>query len=201
MNFSYDDAAIEYLSRKDKRLGEAIARIGHLERTVEPDLFRGLAFHIVGQQISGRALQSVWSRLLAACGGSLSPTRLPELGRDRLRSCGLSGRKADYLLAAAEQVASGAFDIDAVGQMSDADAIAALTQLKGVGTWTAEMLLIFSLQRPDVLSFGDYGIRQGIMRLYGWKTLSPTRFERLRRRLSPYGSVASLYFWAIAGGA
>ena len=101
----------------------------------------------------------------------------------------------------ARKVESGAFRLDALPKMSDEEAIAALTALSGIGVWTAEMILLFSLERPDVLSFGDFAIRRGIRMVYRHRDISREQFERYRRRFSPYGSVASLYLWAVAGGA
>ena len=91
--------------------------------------------------------------------------------------------------------------MEAVEHMPDAEAIAALSALKGIGVWTAEMILLFCLQRPDILSFGDLAILRGMRMVYRHREISRERFEKYRRRLSPYGSVASLYFWAAAGGA
>ena len=114
---------------------------------------------------------------------------------------GTTWRKVDYILDFARKVDSGRFDVEAVRAMTDEDAVAALCSLKGIGTWTAEMILLFCLQRPDVLSYGDLAIQRGIRMLYRHKELPRERFERYRRRYSPYGSTASLYLWAIAGGA
>lgn len=99
------------------------------------------------------------------------------------------------------KVLSGEFDLKAVETMSDEDAIAALSSLKGIGVWTAEMILLFCLQRPDVLSYGDLAIQRGLRMVYHHRDITPQLFERYRRRFSPCGSVASLYLWAVAGGA
>ncbi|MCF0253527.1 MAG: ATP-binding cassette domain-containing protein [Duodenibacillus sp.] len=119
----------------------------------------------------------------------------------RLQSYGLSWRKVEYIRDFARKVAAGEFDLAAVRAMDDAAAVAALSSLKGVGVWTAEMILLFCLRRPDVFSYGDFGIRKGVRMVYRHRELPRERFERYRRRFSPYGSVASLYFWAVAGGA
>lgn len=115
-----------------------------------------------------------------------------------IQKCGMSMRKAGYIKAAAQAVHSGALDLAALRQMPDDEVIKHLSALPGIGVWTAEMLLIFSLGRKDVLSFGDLAIRRGICRLYGHKELSRERFERYRKRYSPYGSIASLYLWEIS---
>ena len=101
----------------------------------------------------------------------------------------------------AQKVQSGEFDIEALNTMTDQEAIAALSSLKGIGVWTAEMILLFCLQRPDIFSFGDLAIQRGLRMVYRHKTVPRERFERYRKRFSPYCSIASLYFWAVAGGA
>lgn len=123
------------------------------------------------------------------------------LSDEELQSVGLSFRKVEYIKDFAGKVHSGEFDIDALKDMSDQEAIEALSALKGIGVWTAEMLLLFCLQRPDILSYGDLAIRRGMRMVYRHRELDKKKFEKYRRRLSPYCSVASLYFWAVAGGA
>jgi DNA-3-methyladenine glycosylase II len=120
--------------------------------------------------------------------------------REELQKLGMTFRKADYIKAFAQQVYDGEFDLEALAQKSDAEVIAELTKLDGVGRWTAEMILIFCLQRPDVLSFGDLAIQRGLRMLYHHRKIDRQLFEKYRRRYSPYGTVASLYLWAIAGG-
>ena len=114
---------------------------------------------------------------------------------------GLSARKADYIFDLARRAASGEFDAEALRVMSDEEAAEYLCRLRGVGLWTAEMLLTFTLQRRDVLSFGDFGIRRGLRMLYRHREIDRERFERYRRRYSPCGTLAAMYLWEIAGGA
>jgi DNA-3-methyladenine glycosylase II len=110
----------------------------------------------------------------------------------------MSMRKAGYIRGIGEAVASGRLDLDVLREFPDNEVITRLLALNGVGVWTAEMLLIFSMERPDVLSWGDLAIRRGMMRLYGRDTLDREVFERYRKRYSPYGSIASLYLWEIS---
>lgn len=195
--FSYSAVETDYLSARDPALGAAMARMGHIDRAVIPDLFAALLNSIAGQQISGKALATVWARLCARL-GEVTPDSVLAAGEDGLRACGLSGRKAGYMLAAARAVADGTLDIHRLVDKTDAEIIKTLVALPGVGRWTAEMLLIFSLQRPDVLAFDDLGIRKGLCRLYGWDEVTREQFEDCRARFSPYGTVASLYLWALA---
>lgn len=195
--FSYSAVETDYLSARDPALGAAIARMGHIDREVIPNLFTALINSIAGQQISGKALATVWARLCDQL-GEITPDNVLAAGEDGLRACGLSGRKAGYMLAAARAVQNGTLDIHSLVDKTDAEVIQTLIALPGVGRWTAEMLLIFSLQRPDVLAFDDLGIRKGLCRLYGWDEVTREQFEDCRARFSPYGTVASLYLWALA---
>lgn len=200
MFFQYGDRETAYLAARDKRLGDAIRQIGHIDREVEPELFPAVVHHIIGQQISTAAQATVWSRLSDAA-GTVSPGSLTALGRERLQQIGTTYKKADYILDFAEQVQSGRLDLDQLWHLSDEEVIQELTKLRGVGVWTAEMILTFCMQRPNVVSFGDLAIQRGMRMLYRHRRIDRAKLERYRKRYSPYGTVASLYLWAIAGGA
>lgn len=200
MYFEYGEAELSYLRKKDKRLCEVIDRIGHIDRAVDADLFSSVVHHIIGQQISTKAQATVWQRMQDALGQVNAETILAA-GVPKLQSLGMTFRKAEYITDLAEKVHNGTFDPDAVEHMSDADAIRELSALKGIGVWTAEMILLFCLQRPDVFSFDDLAIQRGLRMVYHHKKIDRRLFEKYRRRFSPYCSVASLYFWAVAGGA
>lgn len=198
--FAYGETELAYLRSRDARLAEAIDAIGPVEREVDDDLFSSVVHHIVGQQISTKAQATIWARMRERL-GIVDASHVLDAGRDGLQTLGISFRKADYLLDFAERVQDGSFDLDAVAALPDEQAISALVSLKGVGRWTAEMILLFCLQRPDVLSFDDLAIQRGMRMLYHHRRITPQLFAKYRRRYSPYGSVASLYLWAIAGGA
>nr|WP_297283397.1 DNA-3-methyladenine glycosylase [uncultured Agathobaculum sp.] len=195
--FAYGKTETDYLTERDPVLGAAIARIGHIDREVIPNLFTALVNSIAGQQISGKALATVWARLCDRL-GEITPETIFAEGEDGLRACGMSGRKAGYMLAAAHAVQDGTINIHSLVDKSDDEIIKTLTALPGVGRWTAEMLLIFSLERPDVLAFDDFGIRKGMCRLYGLEDLTRAQFEKYRARYAPYATVAGLYLWEIA---
>ena len=110
-------------------------------------------------------------------------------------------RKAEYITDFAEKVHTGVFSLDAVAHMDDEDAIRALSSLKGIGVWTAEMILLFCLQRPDIFSYDDLAIQRGLRMVYHHREIDRRLFEKYRCRFHPYCSVASLYLWAVAGGA
>lgn len=198
-SFKYGSTEIDYLKKKDKKLAEAINRIGMIEREVTPDLFTALISSIVAQQISSKAADTVWNRLVSKL-GSITPEIIYNTSAEDIQQCGLTMKKAGYIKGIAESVINGELKIEELDKLSNEEVIKRLSALNGIGVWTAEMLMIFSMQRPDVLSYGDLAIRRGIMMLYHHKTLDKERFERYRKRYSPYGSVASLYLWAISAG-
>ena len=198
--FEISGDAIEYLKKKDRKLGAVIERIGPLYRPIDTNLFESVVHQIIGQQISTKAQRTIWARMQAFL-GEVTPDSVASAAPEDLQQLGMTFRKVDYMQDFARKVLDGSFDLDAVQQMSDEEAIAALVSLKGIGVWTAEMLLLFCLQRPDVLSFGDLAILRGMRMVYRHRKIDKQLFEKYRRRLSPYGSAAALYFWAAAGGA
>lgn len=198
--FQYSDKEIDYLKSRDKRLAEVIDRIGLIRRDVIPDIFAALVHSIVGQQISTKAQESVWKRTVSLL-GNVTPGNILAISPIELQSVGLSFRKVEYIRDAARRFESGEFDVNSFGNMTDAEIIEKLSQLKGVGVWSAEMLMLFSMQRPDILSFGDLAIMRGLRMIYHHRRIDRKLFDKYRRRFSPYNSVASLYIWAVAGGA
>lgn len=200
VNFRYGDIETEYLKSKDLRLAEVIEKVGHIDRSVDTDLFSSVVHHIIGQQISTKAQQTIWSRMQEAL-GEVTPQTILSAGVPLLQSFGMTFKKAEYITDFSQKVAANEFDLDAVSQMPDEDAIKALSSLKGIGVWTAEMILLFCLQRPNIFSYGDLAILRGIRMVYHHRKIDQKLFEKYRRRFSPYCSVASLYFWAVAGGA
>lgn len=197
--FEYGEREIEYLRKADKRLAEVIDKVGMIEKRVIPDLFTALVYSIVGQQIATKAQETIFTRMEQEL--EITPEKLATIASDELQRFGISFRKVNYIQSAAHKIVSGEFDISALNEMSDTDVCIQLCSLDGVGIWTAEMLMLFSMQRPDILSYGDLAIQRGLRMLYRHRKIDKSIFERYRRRYSPYGSVASLYIWAVAGGA
>ncbi len=200
MYFDYGAREVDYLKARDRVLGEVIDQVGHVEREVDPDLFSAVVHHIVGQQISTKAQATIWARMRERL-GEVNARTVAAAGTAALQSVGISLRKAEYIQDFAGKVNSGAFDLQRVAALPDSEAIEALVALKGVGVWTAEMILLFCLQRPDIFSFDDLAIQRGLRMVYRHRKIDRKLFEKYRRRFSPYGSVASLYLWAVAGGA
>lgn len=200
MVFAYGETELAWLRKKDKRLGEVIDRIGHVDRAVDPDLFSAVIHHIIGQQISMKAQATIWQRMQDAL-GAVSAETILAAGVPELQSLGMTFRKAEYITDFAKKVHTGEFDLISIVEKPDEEVILELSALKGIGVWTAEMLLLFCLQRPNVFSYGDLAILRGMRMVYRHKEIDRARFERYRKRFSPYCSIASLYFWAVSGGA
>lgn len=200
MYFTYGEKEINYLKRKDKKLAWAIEQIGYIERRLDANLFAAVVRHIVGQQISSKAQATVWARLEARL-TAVTPAAIYTASAQELKALGMSLRKAEYIKDFADKIVSGEFDLQAVEKMSDAEAITALSSLKGIGKWTAEMILLFCLQRPDILSYDDLAIQRGLRMLYHHRKITRELFAKYQKRYSPYGSTAAIYLWAIAGGA
>lgn len=195
----YGEEEVAYLASRDVRMAEAIAAIGHIEREVTPDLFASLVNCIVGQQISTKAQVTIWGRMVDAF-GEVTPQKMAACSDDELQAVGISYRKVSYIKAAAQRVLSGEVDLDALALLPDDEVCRELSSLPGIGVWTAEMLMTFSMQRPDIMSYGDLAIQRGLRMLHHHRRITPELFAKYRRRYSPYGSVASLYLWEIAGG-
>lgn len=198
--FCYGEREVEYLKAKDERLGEVIEKIGHVDREVDTDLFSSVVHHIIGQQISTKAQATIWARIKAQF-GEVNAESISAADIDTLQSFGMTFRKAEYIKDFAEKVKTGEFALQEISQLSDNEAIRALASLKGIGVWTAEMILLFCLQRPNIFSFDDLAIQRGLRMVYHHRKIDRKLFEKYRRRYSPYCSVASLYLWAVAGGA
>lgn len=193
----YSQKALDHLQSRDKKLGAAIAKLGMLKRSHHPDLFSALIQSLVSQQISSKAAVTVGGRLRDLV-GEISPENIHNSELEAIQKCGMSMRKATYIKGIAAAVMNGELSLQELHDLPDEDVVKKLSALNGIGVWTAEMMLIFSLGRPDVVSWGDLAIRRGMMNLYGHKTLTRAQFEKYRKRYSPYGSVASLYLWEMS---
>ena len=199
MYFRYGTKEMEYLKGKDKKLGDIIEKIGPIEREVDTDLFSAVVHHIVGQQISTKAQETIWKRMQNTF-GEINAGTIVSAGVPKLQSIGISFLKAGYISDFAEKVKSGSFDLEGIWHKSDPEAIRELTALKGIGVWTSEMILLFCMERPNILSYDDFAIHRGLRMVYHHRKIDRKLFEKYRRRFSPYCSVASLYLWAVAGG-
>jgi len=195
--YEQDLEELEILKKKDKKMARAIERIGTIQREINPDLFESLVNTIVGQQISMKAQDTIWKRFLDHF-TVITPEIIYRASLEEIQKLGISMRKATYIHRAAEKVHTGELNIESLWEMSDEVVIRTLVSLDGIGIWTAEMLMIFSMGRKDILSFGDLAIRRGMMNLYGHKEITKERFERYRKRYSPHGTLASMYLWELS---
>lgn len=200
MYFRYGEKEIAYLKGKDPKLGEVIDKIGHIEREIDRDLFSSVIHHIIAQQISTKAQATIWQRMQDSL-GEIQEKSIITAGKEKLQACGITFRKAEYIMDFAYKVKNGEFDLDEIWQMPDAEAITVLSSLKGIGVWTAEMILLFCMERPNIFSFDDLALQRGLRMVYHHRKIERKLFEKYRKRFSPYASVASLYLWAVAGGA
>lgn len=194
--FRYSDVELEELKQKDGRLKELIEKTGRIERELSTDLYTGLVQSIISQQISSAASATICGRLERKI-SIISPETIAELGVEGLSSVGVSPKKISYILRITSEISDGKFRLDELDNMTDEEVTAALVSLPGVGVWTAEMLMIFSMNRMNVLSTKDLGIRRGLRVLYGIEVFDEGVVEKIKSRFSPYGSIASLYLWTV----
>jgi DNA-3-methyladenine glycosylase II len=192
---AYWDKAKRELARADPVLGAIIRRHPRIHIVPRGDPFHTLARSIVGQQISVKAAQAVWNRLLLVL-PAVTPERALEAGAEKLLACGLSRRKVEYLTDLAGHFASGRIEPARWKSMDDEGVVAELVEVRGIGRWTAEMLLIFNLLRPDVLPVDDLGLQRGVSLGYrNGRKVSETSIRRIAKPWAPWRSVATWYLW------
>jgi DNA-3-methyladenine glycosylase II len=188
---------LRHLSRSDPVMRDVIRKAGPFNLRLRNDRFHSLVFSILAQQISSKAARAIREKLLARLAPRrLSPEGILELELDDLRAVGLSKQKATYILDLAKRLAAGELQLNRMGRLSDEAIIESLVQVKGIGVWTAQMFLIFSLGRLDVFPHSDFGVRSAIKNLYGLDDL-PDRetSNRIAETWRPYASIGSWYCW------
>jgi DNA-3-methyladenine glycosylase II len=194
------------LAKSDPKMAALIERVGEIDlatrlkrRSEERpnDAYGALLRAIVGQQLSTKAARTIYLRVIDIFGGTTpSPEQLLEASEADLRGAGLSGRKVEYVRDLAAHILSGELEVDRLDELSDEEVIAELVAVRGLGQWTAEMFLLFHLERPDVLSGGDLGIRKAVQIEYGLKEMpKPERVLEIGEPWRPHRSLASLYLW------
>jgi DNA-3-methyladenine glycosylase II len=188
--------AVRHLKKSDPVLSALIKRVGPYRREYGEPTFESLARSIVYQQLNGRAAATIYGRLEAVAGKPLTPKGVLKLTEQQMRSAGLSKQKLSYIRDLATRTSSGEIEFARLHEMSDEDVIEHLTRVKGIGTWTAHMFLIFALRRPNVLPTGDFAIEVAIRKLYKKrKTLKPLQMEKIAKCWEPYRSIACWYLW------
>ena len=193
------------LARRDPILRDLMRRHGAcgLAKAQHTDPFEALVRAIISQQLSTRAAATIAARFEALFdAGHPTPSAVAAVSDERLRGCGLSSQKLAYIRDLCARIEDGSLPLDALDRMSDDEVIEALTKVKGIGRWTAEMFLMFRLHRPDVLPVGDLGIVKAVQKVYGLRKLpTPDRLVRIGESWRPYRSVACWYLWASLGNA
>ena len=191
-------AAVEEVTRRDRRMGAFIRRAGPmtLRTSRGVDVFTALASSILYQQLAGAAASAIHARFLALFDGKPTPEKVLATRLDRLRKVGLSGNKAAAIQDLAARVIDGTVPTDGWSRLSDDEIVARLTEVRGIGRWTVEMFLIFDLRRLDVWPVDDYGVRKGWSKIYGLEDLlKPKALMAEGDRFRPYRTVAAWYCW------
>jgi 3-methyladenine DNA glycosylase/8-oxoguanine DNA glycosylase len=188
--------AVTHLRKSDPVLRAIIERVGPCRMEFGPAEFCSLAEAIVYQQLNGKAAVVIFNRFAALAGEPVTPEGILKLTDAQLRGVGLSKQKSAYLKDLAAKTAAGELDFTKLADLSDEEVIKHLTQVKGIGVWTAHMFLMFSLRRPNVLPTGDYGVQVAMKKHYKKRKLpKPKDMEKIARAWAPYRSVACWYMW------
>ena len=187
--------AVQYLCKKDKRLAKLIDMVGEIEYRTQPDCFARLVRSIINQMLSNKAAHTIGGRVAALCSGSITPENLLKLDREQLRGAGLSYTKADNILGIAKAATDGILDFSNFPNMTDEEVMKELTRLRGIGTWSAKMYLIFTLNRMDILPYEDVAFLQTYAWLYKTKDLQPASIIKRCKKWKPYSSIAARYFY------
>ncbi|KAF1027660.1 MAG: DNA-3-methyladenine glycosylase [Burkholderia plantarii] len=191
----YWDKACADLMKRDRILKKLIPKFGPAHLVKRGDPFVTLARSVVGQQISVASAQAVWAAIVAAC-PKLTPQQVIRLGPEKLAACGLSKRKSEYILDLAQHFVSGALHVDTWTSMDDEAVIGELTQIRGIGRWTAEMFLIFNLSRPDVLPLDDLGLIRAIsVNYFSGEPVTRSEAREVAANWEPWRTVATWYMW------
>jgi DNA-3-methyladenine glycosylase II len=192
---AYWDRACADLVKRDRILKKLIPKFGPVHLVNRDDPFTTLARSVVGQQISVAAAQAIWGRVETTC-PKLVPQQFIKLGHEKLQACGLSKRKSEYILDVAQHFVTGAVHVDKWTSMEDEAVIAELTQIRGIGRWTAEMFLIFNLSRPDVLPLDDVGLIQAIsVNYFSGEPVTRSEAREVAANWEPWRTVATWYMW------
>jgi DNA-3-methyladenine glycosylase II len=190
----WEDAKAE-LMKRDRIMRKLIPQFGDLHLVSRGEPFTTLARSIVGQQISVAAAESVWQRLLLVC-PKCTPLQILKAGNDRLAGCGLSKRKAEYIMDLAEHFKARRVHADKWTEMEDEEVIAEMIQIRGIGRWTAEMFLIFNLLRPNILPLDDFGLLKGIsINYFSGEPVSRSDAREVAANWEPWRTVATWYLW------
>jgi DNA-3-methyladenine glycosylase II len=188
--------AINHLKKSDSVLAAIIERVGPCRMEFGEPVFHSLAEAIVYQQLNGKAAVTIFNRFAALAGDPLTPEGILKLTPEQMRGVGLSKQKSSYLTDMAGRARRGELDFTKLPNLSDDEVIKHLTQVKGVGVWTAHMFLMFTLKRPNVLPTGDFGVQMAIKKHYNKRKMpKPVQMEKIAKPWEPYRSIACWYLW------
>jgi DNA-3-methyladenine glycosylase II len=188
--------AINHLKKSDPVLAAIIERVGPFRMEFGEPVFHSLAEAIVYQQLNGKAAVTIFKRFAALAGEPVTPEGILKLTPEKMRAVGLSKQKSSYLFDMAHRASRGELDFTRLAEMTDKEVIEHLTQVKGVGVWTAHMFLMFTLKRPNVLPTGDFAVQMAIKKHYKKRKLpKPLQMEKIARQWEPYRSIACWYLW------
>ncbi len=188
--------AVNHLKKSDPILAAIIEKIGPCRMQFGEPTFHSLAEAILYQQLNGKAAVTIFNRFAALAGNPLTPAGILQLSDAQMRGVGLSKQKTAYLRDLSEKTQAGLLEFERLPELSEQEVIAHLTQVKGVGVWTAHMFLMFTLRRPDILPTGDYGVQAAIKKHYRKRQWpKPAIMEKIAKPWSPYRSIACWYLW------
>jgi DNA-3-methyladenine glycosylase II len=188
--------AVRHLKKSDPVLRAIIERVGPFRMEFSEPKFHSLAEAIVYQQLNGKAAETIFKRFAAIAGEPLAPEGILKLTNEQMRGVGLSKQKSAYLRDLAERTHRGELDFGRLPDLPDQEVVEHLTQVKGIGVWTAHMFLMFALRRPNVLPTGDFGIQMAIKKHYKKRKMpKPAQMEKIAKPWEPYRSVACWYLW------
>ena len=192
----YWNSAVKYLSKKDPVMKKLISHYKDKTLTTRKDIFYSLCKSIIGQQISVQAANSVFKKFDKVCNGKINAKKINKLRPSKLKRCGLSRQKVKGIKELAVKFENKSFDPKKIKFMTDEEAIIYLSSLRQIGRWSAEMILLFTLNRPDIWPVQDIGLLRSISNNYKKKYFPPAKFvETLKKKFSPYCSVATWYLW------
>ena len=190
-----NEEVISYLKAKDKRLAKVIETVGEIGIYQHTDSFYFLVREIVGQMVSAAVKKVIFNRLIAICNDDICPETLLKLQVQELRAIGLSNAKSQFILSLAEMVANGIINFGTFEEMSDDEVLHQLTSIKGIGSWTAKMYLLFFLQRNDILPYEDGAFLQAYRWLYNTRKCDQKSIEKRCKKWKPYTSIAARYLY------
>lgn len=189
----------EALSNKDEKIKEVIKKAGEIDEYIEPDLFKAIVKTIVSQNIPYQRAETYYQALAEKC-GTVNAENIVKVQIEEIQQCGLTYRKASYIYHIAQDIQSGYLDLKRLETCDDDEVRSRLALLPGIGEWTADKLMIYSMGRRNVFSIGDRMLQKGIRMVYHHRKTDDKLMKKYQRRFSPYGTLASFYLWRVAGG-